>query len=77
MALAIHGHAGLPDAALEYQPRAAIGVVPDDWNPLIDVYQDVDILKLIIYYNDGIGIVVGDSLDVRKQKVRNWLVGEQ
>lgn len=75
LALAICGPscAALPAAVQDFQPNAAIGDVPKPWNPLIEGYEDLDILKLVIFYNDSFGIVAGDSISDRRFKVRYWL----
>jgi hypothetical protein len=72
LALAICGHAAL--CAQDYQPNAAAGDVPNPWNPNVNAYQFMDILRLIIFYNDDFGINAGDLVDAMRQKVRNWLV---
>jgi hypothetical protein len=63
-----------PLAAQDFQPNAAVGDVPNPWNPQIDAYQHLDILRLVIFYNDDFGIVAGDPVHVRRQQVRTWLV---
>jgi hypothetical protein len=74
LALAICGHAALPAAAQNFQPNAAVGDVPNPWNPNIDAYQHLDILQLIIFYNDDFGIIAGDPITTRRSKVRTWLI---
>jgi len=74
MAMAICGHAALPAAAQNYQPGAAIGDVPNPWNPDVEGYELLDILQLVIENNDNFGINPGDSVDVGRDKVRSWLV---
>jgi hypothetical protein len=49
---------------------------PNPWNPNVDAYQLVDILQLVIFYNDDLGINAGDLVYVMRQKVRVWLVEE-
>lgn len=73
MAVAIHPHEALPLAAQNYHPNGAIGDVPNPWNANIDAYQLVDILRLVIFYNDNLGINVQDLISDRRQKVREWL----
>ena len=46
MALAVCGYAALPPAAQDYQPNAAVGDVPNPWNPNVDAYQLMDVLRL-------------------------------
>jgi hypothetical protein len=74
LALAICGRAALPAAAQNFEPNAAVGDVPNPWNPDLCSYQHLDILKLVIFYNDDFGIVAGDLLSVRIFKVRLWLL---
>jgi hypothetical protein len=74
LALAICGDAALPLTAQDYQPNAAVGDMPNSWNSNVDAYQLVDILRLVIFYNDDFGIDAGDLVDVMRQKVRAWLV---
>ena len=75
-ALMIHGPPALPQAAQNYQPNAQIGQVPNPWNPNLDSLQHLEILQLVIFYNDNFGIIVGDQVGTRRQKVRNWLVDQ-
>ena len=72
MALAICGDAALPAAAQKFQPNAAVGDVPNPWGPIINSYQLLDILKLVIFYNDNFGIIAGDPLSDRIFKLRVW-----
>jgi len=37
-------------------------------------FTDADILSLIEWYNDAMGILVGDATAVRRQKVQFWIV---
>jgi hypothetical protein len=68
---------GLPAAAENYQPNANVGDLPDDWTSNIDRYRLLDILHLVIFYNDDFGIDAGDPLDLRKGKLRDWLTGRE
>lgn len=77
LALAICGHAALPAAAQNYQPNAAVGDVPNPWNPNLDTYQHLDILQLVIFYNDDFSIIAGDPIATRIYKVRTWLVEQE
>ena len=70
----MQAHAALPAAAQDYQPNAAVGDKPNPWNSSVDAYQLVDILWLVIFYNDDFGIDAGDLVDLMRQKVRAWLV---
>jgi hypothetical protein len=54
--------------------NAAVGDVHHPWNPNIDAYQLADILQLVIFYNNNLGIDADDPIDVRRLKVRAWLV---
>jgi hypothetical protein len=73
----ICGDAALPAAAQSFQPNAAVGDVPNPWNPEYLSYELLDILKLVIFYNDDFGIVVGDPLSDGMVKVRNWLLEQE
>jgi hypothetical protein len=73
LAVAIHPREVLPLAAQNYHPNGAIGDVPNPWNANINAYQLVDILRLVIFYNDNLGINVQDLISDRRQKVREWL----
>ena len=75
MALAIHGQVNLPPEVQQYGPQAVIGTVPilPFWNPRLDTYTLLYILKLVVFYNDNFSIDTGDSLPVMKEKLRVWL----
>jgi hypothetical protein len=75
LALAICGHAALPTAAQNFQPNAAVGDVPNPWDPYIGT-QLLDILQLVIFYNNDFGIVAGDPVSLMTSKVRTWLLVE-
>jgi hypothetical protein len=64
----------LPPVVQAFQPNAEIGMIPPQFNPSVDGYQHIDIYKLIIFYNDSFGIVLGDPLHERKRKIRTWLM---
>ena len=76
MALVISGHPALPADDQNYHPNAAVGDVLDPWNGDIDTYTLQDILRLVIFYNDDLGIDAGDTAPLRKDKVRAWLYGQ-
>jgi hypothetical protein len=77
MAVTICGQADLPPAAQDYKPNAAVGDVPHPWDPNVDTYELIDILRLVIFYNDDFGIDAHDELVVMKRKVGTWLVEER
>ena len=56
-------------------PVAAVGQVPPFWDPNlgIDGFTDETVLLLIEFYNVDFGIVVGDTLPARKDKLRTWM----
>lgn len=64
----------LAHAIQDYHPNGLVGTVPPQFNPDVDSYQHVDILRLIVFYNDDFGIQAGDQLPERKRKIRNWLM---
>ncbi|KAF8507930.1 hypothetical protein JB92DRAFT_2832592 [Gautieria morchelliformis] len=57
-----------------FQPNGNIGAVMPNFNPQVDAYGHVDVLHLIIFYNDNFGIAYGDQLPQRKHKIRTWLL---
>ncbi|ESK83661.1 kid repeat protein [Moniliophthora roreri MCA 2997] len=63
--------AGNPHAALNPAPNVG------DVHPLnprnVGSLTHVDIINLIIFYNEDFGIVPGDDLESRREKVRAWL----
>jgi hypothetical protein len=61
----------------EYQPNAAVGDVPDQWDPNIEGYELVDILRLVIFYNEAMEIDPGDIDADRRRKVLNWLAEQE
>ena len=74
LALAIYGHeAALSVDAQNFHPNAAIGDVPQGWDGHIGAYQQIHILRLVIFYNDNFGIVVNDDMPTRREKVKTWL----
>jgi len=71
LALTICGHAALPPA-LKITNQMWLSVTcPNPWNPNVDAYQLVDILQLVIFYNDDLGINAGDLVYVMRQKKRS------
>jgi len=48
-----------------------VGAVPP-WHFNSNNYTHAAILRLVIFYNDDFGIVAGDLLDVRKEKLRSF-----
>jgi hypothetical protein len=76
LAHAIYGNPALPAAAQFFEPNAGIGDVPDEFNPNIDEYQDADILRLVIFYNDDFGIALADTVAIRRLKLRTWLLDQ-
>jgi hypothetical protein len=59
-----------------FQPDT-IGDVPVPWNENIVSYHLVDILCLIIFYNDNFGVIPGDVVSVMKTKVIAWLTSDE
>ena len=66
----------LPAQAQNYHPNAAICDLPAQWNSNADTLRLVDILKLVIFYNDDFGINVDDPINIKRKKVREWLLGQ-
>jgi hypothetical protein len=76
LAAGIHAHGALPPAAQNYHPNGAIGDIPDLWDANVHAYQLIDILKIVIFYNDDLGINVQDLISDRRRKVFEWLAEE-
>jgi len=76
LAFPLCGTPALAAAAQNYEPNANIGDVYHPWNPLADGYSHWDIIQLVVFYNVDFGIGVGDPIDVRRTKVRTWLIKE-
>lgn len=53
---------------------ANIGSIPPLFDPSIDNYQHIDLLKLILFYNEDMGIVAGSGVSERRKAMRNWLI---
>ena len=51
--------------------------MPNPWNQEIESYELLDILKLVIFYNDDFRIVVGDPLSTMIFKLRIWLLEQE
>lgn len=51
----------------------AIGDTPPNFLGDIANYEHINILILIMFYNDDFGIVNGDNLGARQNKVRSFL----
>jgi hypothetical protein len=77
LALVIHTTAFLPPEVQHYQPNARVGDVPLRWVSDIGTYTHAQILKLVVFYKDDFGINEGDLINVRRNKLRNWLTGEE
>ncbi|KAF8075159.1 hypothetical protein FPV67DRAFT_618274 [Lyophyllum atratum] len=50
-----------------------IGHAPPNFNPHPGKYSNDEINHLILFYNDDFGILLGDGLHVRRDKVRKFL----
>jgi len=73
MLLVVNLNAAIAQAVQDFQPHGLIGAVPPQFNSNVDSYQHVDILRLVVFYNDDFGIHAGDNLLERKFKLRLWL----
>jgi hypothetical protein len=60
-----------------YQPNQMydIGTTPPNFFDDIGNYQDIDLINLIVFYNDDFGITNADELSDRKNKLRAFLLG--
>lgn len=64
--------------ALVFPPQTpVVDAVPPNFNFNLSTYQHLDILNLIIFYNDDFGIVPYDSLETRIEKFRRFLSGDR
>jgi len=50
-----------------------IGSTPANFNPKIDGYRHLDILRMMVFYNETFGIGVQDDLPTRAEKFRMFL----
>jgi len=41
---------------------------------MIEGYEHLEIIQLVIFYNDNFGIDEGDPIDIRRSKFRVWLM---
>ena len=55
-------------------PAAAVDNIPSPWNPIVNEYHDMDIILLVVFYNNNFKINVDDLIDVRRVKVNLWLL---
>ena len=53
---------------------ANIGSIPPLFDPGIDNYHHLEFLKLILFYNEDLGIVAGSGVSDRRRAIRNWLI---
>lgn len=55
--------------------NASIGSIPP-LDPHFNFYQDLEFLKLILFYNEDIGIIAGDVITERRPRnaLRYWLI---
>lgn len=52
-----------------------IGAVPIDFNPEVMAYMHIEILQMVIFYNNSFGIEADDVIGIRVQKFCRFLVG--
>jgi hypothetical protein len=50
-----------------------IGTLPPNFNQDLSTYDHVQILALIIFYREDFGILAGDSLVLRVEKLHRFL----
>jgi len=72
LAIPLCGQPQLNQLAMAYQPQAPIDAVPPNWDAHIMGYSDIDIIRLVIFYNDDFGIVANDVESRRKEKLILW-----
>jgi hypothetical protein len=51
-----------------------IGSMPPNFDPDVPNYRHIDILNMVIFYNDDFGILPGDSVGSRIESFRRFLV---
>jgi hypothetical protein len=62
--------------ALVLPPQTSvIDAIPPNFKLNLSTYQHLDILNLIIFYNEDFGVVPHDSLGTRIEKFRQFLNG--
>ena len=44
------------------------------FDPQNDIYQHIDVLKLLLFYNEDMGVVAGSGGHTRGRSVRNWMI---
>jgi hypothetical protein len=52
---------------------AEIGSTPPNFNAKVDRYQQIDILRMVVFYNENFGIAAQDNLEDRIAKFRRFL----
>ena len=52
---------------------AEIGSTPPNFDAAIDRYQQIDILRMVVFYNENFGITAQDHLEDRIAKFRRFL----
>ncbi len=53
-------------------PSAEIGSTPPDFYPYVEVYNNVTILKMMVFYNENFGIIPGDDYKIRVSKFHHF-----
>ena len=66
----------LPAGLQNYHPNANIGDRPHPWNGYMGGYTHAAILRLVIFYNNDVGINLQDRLPARKAKLKGWLTDQ-
>jgi hypothetical protein len=71
----IYGHvANLQDVLIAPAQDPPVGTVPPNFSRNFAMYARADIIRLIIFYNDDFGIVVGDTLQISIDKFHKFLM---
>jgi hypothetical protein len=52
---------------------AVIGTAPPNFNPRLETYEHIDILRMIVFYNESFNIIAQDDLPERINKFRRFL----
>ncbi|KAF8867709.1 hypothetical protein BD779DRAFT_1637065 [Infundibulicybe gibba] len=60
---------------LPHGPPAMIGATPQSFNPNVEGYNNRDILRMVIFYNENFEIVPDDELQDRIGKFHRFLCG--
>ena len=64
----------LADAFPVSHPVADIGSTPPNFQRVLSTYSHLDILRMIVHYNEDFDIAIDDPIQVRIEKFRAFLI---